>query len=188
MGQRAEAVRWQFTVDDFHRMGESGIFREGDRVELIEGEVRAMSPIGAGHAGIVNLLAELLVPRLAGKAVISIQNPVRLSRHTEPQPDVSILRYRTDRYTASLPLASDVLGLIEVADSTLEYDRGEKIPLYAQYGVPEVWLVDVDAETVVVYTEPTPQGYRSARPLKRGDTIESSQLGVLKVGVGEIFV
>ena len=182
-----EIHRHRFTVEDFAHMGEAGIFGPEDRVELIDGEIREMTPIGPSHAAIVDRLNELLVVRLAGKANVRIQNPIRLSRYTEPQPDLAVARRRTDYYAADHPNAGDVLLVIEVADSPLLYDRVEKAPRYAGAGIPEAWLVDVAGETVSVYTGPGPEGYADERLLGRGDELASAAVAELRLGVDEIF-
>jgi Uma2 family endonuclease len=124
-----EVVRRRFTVHDYHRMGEAGILHEDDRVELIEGEIVEMAAIGTRHFACVNQLNRLLVRSAGDVAIVSVQNPVRLDEHTEPQPDLTVLRVRNCR--ESLPFPEDVLLLIEVSYTTLTYDRGVKLPLYA---------------------------------------------------------
>ena len=182
-----EIHRHLFTVDDFAHMGEAGILAEDDRVELIDGEIREMTPIGPSHAGIVDRLAEMLINRLTGKANVRIQNPIRLGSYTEPQPDLVVAMHRSDFYTGRHPEARDVLLVIEVADSSLLYDQMEKAPRYASAGIPEAWLVDVPGETVTVYTGPDPDGYTSQRLLRRGEVITSSAVVELRVAVDEIF-
>ncbi len=163
-----EILRWQFTVDDFARMAEVGIFAEDDRVELIDGEVRAMSPIGPRHAAIVNRLTALLSRHMADRAIVSVQNPIQLTDYTEPLPDIAVLHAREDFYAAALPLPRDVLFVVEVADISLGYNREEKIPRYAQSMTPEVWLIDIDGATITHYTEPDDTRYRSEQTLGRG--------------------
>ena len=121
-----QILRWQFTVADFARMVEAGILAEDDRVELIDGEVRAMGPIGPRHIAIVNRLNALISRQVADSAIISVQNPIQLTDYTEPQPDIAVLRPREDFYAHALPLPADVLLVVEVAESSLEYDREEK--------------------------------------------------------------
>ena len=138
----------RFTVDDFARMGEAGIFTEDDRVELIGGEVRDMAPTSPPHAWAVSRLGELLITRLAGRVHVRVQNPIRLGPHTEPQPDLAVAR-RTRAYVNRHPDAADVLLVIEVADSSLPFDRSEKAPrYYGRVGIAETWLVDLAARTV----------------------------------------
>ena len=136
-----QLTRWRFTVHDYHRMGEAGILHEDDRVELIEGELVEMAAIGTRHFSCVNGLTRMLVRGVGDEAIVSVQNPVRLDEHSEPQPDLTVLRMRD--YRESLPVPEDVLLLIEVSDPTLAYDRGVKLPLYARSGIREVWIVDL---------------------------------------------
>ena len=168
--ERAAHVRpYRFAVDEFARMGEAGIFTEDDRVELIDGAVLEMTPIGPPHAWIVGRLTELLVTRLAGRAYVSIQNPIRLDRHTEPQPDLVVARRRRSGYTDRHPDADDVLLVVEVADSSLRHDRDQKAPRYGRAGIPETWLVDPAVGTVTVCSDPGPDGYARAQVRRRGD-------------------
>jgi Uma2 family endonuclease len=160
-----------FTVDEYYRMAEAGILTADDRVELIEGEIVEMSPIGSPHAGQVNHLNSILTTRLGGRAIVSVQNPVRLSQRSEPQPDLAILRPRDDSYRRSHPGPADILLIIEVMDTTVEMDRRVKAPLYARAGVRETWLLDVNAERIEAYRAPTPEGYRDVRVLRRGESV-----------------
>lgn len=149
------------TVNDFHRMGEAGILHEDDRVELIDGVIIDMAPIGSLHASQVNHLTHRLVPAVSGRAIVAPQNPLHLGTSSEPQSDVIVLRYRADFYAAAHPEPSDVLLLIEVADTSLSYDRDVKIPLYARHAIPEVWLIDVQNQRVEVFRQPHPNGYQA---------------------------
>ena len=176
----------RFTVDDFARMGEAGILTEGDRVELIDGEVREMTPIGPPDAWIVDRLTVLMATRLAGSAHLRVQGPIRLGRHTEPQPDLSVAR-RTQAYSNRHPDADDLLLVVEVADSSLQYDRGEKVPRYGKAGIPETWLVNVAARTVTVWTGPGPEGYARERVLRCGERITASAVAELDFPVDDIF-
>ena len=179
--------RHRFDVDEFARMGEAGIFTEDDRVELIDGEIREMTPIGSPHAGMVNRLTELLVTRLAGRANVIVQNPIRLDRHTEPQPDLVVARRRQSFYTDRHPEPGDVLVVVEVADSSLRYDRAEKVPRYGRAGIPETWLVDVEAGTVTVYTDPGPEGYARQQVRQRGEQMVASSVPELRLAVDDLF-
>ena len=179
--------RHRFSVEDYARMGEAGILTAADRVELVAGEVREMSPIGPSHAGIVDLLAELLFARLAGAAQVRTQGPVRLSRDTELEPDVALLRRRDDYYRRRHPEAGEILLVIEVADSSLPYDRGEKMPRYARAGIPEAWLVDVTAREVTIYSVPEPDGYAGARVVRRGEQIVSATIAALRLPSTALF-
>ena len=146
--------RHRLTVDQFHRMGEAGVIGPEVRVELLEGEVVEMAPIGTRHAGTVNRLTRLVAAAIGEEAVVAVQNPLRLDDHSEPQPDLMLLAPRADFYASAHPTPPDVLLLIEVADTTSRYDREVKLPLYARHGVAEVWLIDLDERLVHVLREP----------------------------------
>lgn len=154
-----ELVRHRFTVARYDQMIAAGVFDEDERLELLGGEIIEMSPIGIKHAMCVNRINQVLTLRLGTRAIVSVQNPINLDRHSEPQPDVAVLQPREDFYAGGHPEPEDILLLIEVADSSLEYDRQMKLPRYAQAGIAEVWLADVEANVVTVYRQPTPQGY-----------------------------
>jgi Uma2 family endonuclease len=179
--------RRRFTVDDYHRMAEVGILTEDDRVELLDGEIVEMSPIGSDHAGHVKRLIALFTSRLGARVVVSVQDPVSLSRHSEPQPDVALLRPRADFYAGSHPQPEDVLLLIEVADTSVETDRRIKLPLYAQAGLREVWLLDLDAERLEVYREPAAEGYREVHVLARGQEIAPQAFPDLTLRVDDLL-
>jgi Uma2 family endonuclease len=144
----------RFTVADYRRMVDAGILGEDSRVELIRGLIVDKAPITPSHAGMVNLLNGLLSPLLAYRAVLSVQNPVQLDEHSEVEPDIAVLRFRTDYYRSAIPCAGDVLVAIEVADTTLQKDRDMKVPLYAGSGIPECWLVNLVGGAVEVHREP----------------------------------
>ena len=149
-----QVVRRRFTVAEYDRMAASGILTEDDCVELLDGEIDVMTPIGGRHAACVNRLNRLLGRQVGEAALVSVQHPVRLSTLSEPGPDIALLRPRADDYAQDHPSASDVLLLIEVADTSLDTDRAVKLPLYAQALAPEVWLVDLVADQIHRYTEP----------------------------------
>jgi len=176
-----------FTVEEYHRMAEAGILGEDDRVELIEGEIVEMTPIGSRHAGAVNRLNRLFSERVGEHAVVSVQNPIRLGERSEPQPDLALLRFREDFYASSHPGPGDVLLVVEVAETSAEYDRRVKVPLYARFGIPEVWLVDLEGEAVEVYRDPSPEGYRKAEVLRRGSSLSPSSFPDLELSVDEIL-
>ncbi len=134
----AQVARRMFTTDEFHRMAAAGILSEDDRVELIDGEIVQMSPIGSPHASCVDRLTALFVRRFGRRAIIRVRNPIVLSRHSEPQPDLAVLKLRTDFYAEKHPGPSDVLLVVEVADTSADYDRLTKVALYARAGIPEV--------------------------------------------------
>ncbi|MBU1192524.1 MAG: Uma2 family endonuclease [Gammaproteobacteria bacterium] len=157
--------RHAYSVDDYYRMAETGILRSGDRVELIKGEIIDMAPIGSRHAAAVNRISQALHRVVADQAIVATQNPVRLDRYSEPQPDIALLRPREDYYASALPGGVDVLLVIEVAGSTLDYDRNTKLPLYAQHGIPEVWLVDLENRQFSIYRDPLSGSYANTQLL-----------------------
>jgi Uma2 family endonuclease len=144
----------RLTVADYYRMAEVGILAPDARVELIDGEIIDMAPPGSSHAGTVDYLLSILGKAVRDRANVRVQNPVRLSEYSEPQPDLTLLRPRDDFYRAHHPRAEDVLLIVEVAASSLRFDRKKKVPLYARHGVPEVWLVDLGGQRLVRYRSP----------------------------------
>jgi Uma2 family endonuclease len=180
-------ARRQFTVADYARMRETAILAEDDRVELIDGEVREMSPIGPIHAAIVKRLNTLLGRLLDNTVILSIQDPIQLNDYTEPQPDLAILHHRDDFYAAAHPIADDVLLVIEVADSSVDYDRDEKMPRYAAAQIAEAWLVDISSDTVEQYWQPRNGKYLLKRLVERGDTIVAQSVSKLEIAVDAIF-
>lgn len=164
-------LRRRFTVEEYERMGEVGILDPGERVELLDGEIVAMSPIGPMHAGVVDGITELLYAAALGRVSIRVQNPVRLLPHSEPQPDVVVARRRRDGYRGAHPTAEDTLLVIEVAESSLHTDRAIKLPIYARQGIVELWIVDLAAGVVHVHTDPADDGYRTVRTARRGETL-----------------
>ena len=156
-----ETRKRPIAVADYHRMGEAGVFEDDERVELIEGEIYVMPPIGQRHASIVDRLTERFVLACSGQAIVRVQNPLTLGELSEPQPDISLLRRREDFYAGVPQSAADVLLVVEVADSSLRHDRDVKLGLYARHGVPEVWLIDVRGRRLLRFRDPQPDGYRS---------------------------
>ncbi len=180
-------VRRLLTVADYHRMGEVGIFLGTGRVELIEGELVAMSPAGSLHAGTVNALTRLLIDAVGNKGAVSVQNPVRLDNYSEPEPDVSVLRPRADDYRAAIPSPGDVLLVVEVAASSLRYDRAVKVPLYASHGIPEFWIVDVAGREIEVLRKPEGDRYADVTCVGVGDMLEPSLLPGAYVSVAAVL-
>jgi Uma2 family endonuclease len=163
--------RRRFTLDEYHRMGETGILGEDDRVELIEGEIIEMTPIGSLHAAIVARIHHLFSTRLGDRAVVWSQNPLLLARcQSEPEPDVMLLAPRSDFYAAGHPEPPDVRLLVEVADSSLPYDRRTKFPLYARSGIAEAWLIDLDAGRLEIHRDPSDAGYGNIRIPRPGES------------------
>lgn len=175
--------RRPLTVEEYHRMGDAGILHEDDRVELIEGELIAMSPIGSDHSGTVNAFTRNLVLAFGDRAVVGVQNPVRLSRFTEPQPDFSVLRPRADDYRSKIPGPEDVLLIIEVANSSLRYDRKVKLPLYARHGIPEVWIVNLAGGQIEICRQPEGETYTQISRAARDDSVAPSLLQGLAFSV-----
>jgi Uma2 family endonuclease len=183
-------VRHRFTVDEYHKMGEAGVFGEDDRVELIDGEVVEMPPIGWRHARCVrrlnNLFAEL-VGGAAGRYQVDAQNPIFLSEYGEPQPDLVLLSDEPPE--GRLPGPAEIALIVEVADTSLAYDREKKLPLYAEAGIPEAWIVDLSKDRIEVYTEPGRGGggYGKVFLLSRGEELVSPTIPGLSFSVAEVL-
>jgi Uma2 family endonuclease len=152
--------RYRFSVDEYLRMGETGILTESDRVELIDGEIIDMPPIGIPHAGAVKRIANLFARQLGERVVLSVQDPIRIGDFSLPEPDIALLRPRDDFYASAYPTPEDILMLVEVAESSVRYDRDKKLPLYAAAGVKECWLVDIPARKLVICRDASADGYR----------------------------
>ena len=160
----------KFTTEQYHLMHEAGVFAEGDRLELINGEITEMSPIGRKHATCVARSTKVFELKLGDRSIIWSQNPIRLVDNSEPQPDLTILKLRDDFYEDSLPTPADILLIIEVADSTITYDREIKSPLYAAAGIPEMWLFDVNRKIIEGYSQPSALGYKRMQRYEQNDT------------------
>ena len=183
-----EAVH-PFTVDDYHRMAEAGILSADERTELIEGVIVTMSPVGTPHFVAVLLLDQLLRDAVGTRAVVSVQGPIRLPPRSELQPDLALLRPPVCRYRAALPGPADVFLLVEVSDSTLARDREVKAPLYAAHGIPEYWLVDLDAQRVLVHRDPLPaeRRWRSVQPVGPDAVLDVATLPGAAVPLAGLF-
>jgi Uma2 family endonuclease len=182
-----QVLRHRFTVEEYHRMGEAGIFSEDDRVELIEGEIVEMAPIGSPHAGTTDYLHDTLSQMLGKRARVRAQSPIVLVPDSEPQPDIAVLRYRSDFYRGGHPRLEDIFFLIEVSDTTGEFDRIVKLPLYGRAGIPEVWIVDLAAHCVEVYVGPSPDGYELRHRFTRGQVVSPQAFPDLQLAVDEIL-
>jgi Uma2 family endonuclease len=180
-------TRHRFTVDEWDELGRLGFFHEEARVELIEGEIIDMPPIGDRHAACVARLNRLTVTRAGDSAVVWVQNPIRPSHYSEPEPDLALLLPRDDFYAAGKPGPADVLLVVEVAHSTLAFDRDRKGPVYAAAGIPEYWIVDVAHEVVLVFTDPGPDGYRTSTTARPGDTLVPRSLPQVTFTIAEIL-
>jgi len=151
--------RHRITVDEYYRMAEVGLLAEDARVELIEGEIIDMAPIGSRHGAVVTRFDRLIQRAAGDRAIVRVQLPVRLSRSSEPQPDLALVKPRVDFYESGHPSASDTLLIIEVSETTLRYDCEVKVPLYARHGVPEVWIVDLKGRRLHFYRSPVDGRY-----------------------------
>jgi Uma2 family endonuclease len=180
-------TRRPITVTEYHRMGEVGILGERDRVELIEGELVAMSPIGSYHQGTVNRLNHSLVQAIGERAIVSVQGTVRLDDLTEPDPDFALLMPRPDFYREAHPGPSDVLLLIEVADTSLNYDRAVKRALYARHGISELWIIDLSAGEVEVCRQPGADGYAAVTRVGRDEDLEPEMLSGVRIQAATLF-
>jgi len=177
----------KFTVDEYHSFIEQGVFRPEERIELWEGEFIEMSPIGKRHAGVIAGLTAYLNHLFFQQFVIWAQNPIVLNDFSEPQPDICVLQGRDDFYRNESATAADVLLVIEVADTSIKFDRDVKFPRYAASGIRESWLVDLENERVEIHSEPTAMGYSLIKVFHRGQTAESSILPPIKLAVEEIL-
>jgi Uma2 family endonuclease len=175
----------RFTADEYERMVELGIFREDERLELIDGEIVQMAPVGHRHAACIANLNELFVIGLGGRAVVWGQGPVRLAIDSVPEPDLALLRRRS--YKADSPRPDDVLLVVEVAESSLRYDRTTKLRLYARAGVPEYWVVSVAGEWIEIYRSPESEGYRESRRAGIGERVSPDGFTDIAIDVREIF-
>jgi Uma2 family endonuclease len=180
-------ARRKITVHDYHEMGKAGILHEDDRVELIEGELVAMAPIGSEHNGGVAWLNRALIRAIGDRGIVLVQGSIRLDDQTEPQPDFSILRPRADFYRHAHATPADVLFLVEIADSSLRYDRSIKRPLYARAGIPEYWIVDLVAGEVEVCRQPGKSDYADVKPAGRGAVIEPALLPGVAISVSDLL-
>ncbi len=181
------ARHFRFTVEQYQRLAEEGYLDPQARVELIDGEIVEMSPIGDRHNAFVDRIAELLYRLLSTTVNIRVQGSIRLSHHVAPQPDIAVMRRRDDFYASGLPRPEDILLIVEVADSSLVFDRDEKALRYARYGIVEYWLVDLTQNVVLVHTDPTPEGYPSIEIRRRDDSWTPRSLPSLTVSGKDIF-
>ena len=177
----------KFTVAEYYRMAEVGILRPDERVELIEGEIILMPPIGPRHAGDVIRSIRLFSRLDDARFVIQIQNPLHLAEQSEPEPDVMLLRPRADDYTASHPTPADVLLVIEVADSSLDYDREVKAQIYGRAGVPETLVLNLPEDCIEGFDQPGPEGYARHTIYRRGDLIRPVSLPDLALAVADLL-
>ena len=176
----------RFTVAEYYRMAEVGILQPDERVELIKGEITVMPPIGDRHAMEVRQATRVFYSIAGGTVIISVQNPIHLGEHFQPQPDVALLRFREDNYPAH-PTPADILLVIEVSDTSLNYDRNVKVPLYAGAGIVETWLVNLEADYIEAYRQPGPEGYQQSVIFHRGEKISPAARPDLELNVDDLL-
>ena len=177
----------KFTVAEYFRMAEAGILREKERVELIDGEVLIMPPMGHYHIGGVARYARVFISRAANRYTVLIQSTIRLGAHFAPEPDLVLVKYREDDYYFAHAGPEDVLLIIEVADSSLAHDRAVKARRYGQAGIPETWILNLPEDCLERFTEPGPEGYARHHILRRGDTVRLAALPDLELAVAELL-
>ena len=187
MALEVDVKRRLFTIAEYHRMGEAGILGEDERVELIEGEIVQMAPVGPRHVGSVININRLFVTRLGDRAVVSPQNPVVIPPRSEPQPDLLLLRQRAVSYSRELPTSQDVLLAVEVADTSVRFDRLVKARLYARAGIAEFWLCLAMDGAVEVYREPRPDGYAGVLVHGPGDVVSPFAFPDVSFTVSDFF-
>ena len=180
-------ARRRFTVEEYHEMARAGVLTEDDRVELLAGEIVHMSPIGSRHAACVDWLNKVLGREIGDLAILRVQNPVRLSPYSEPEPDVALLKPRADFYARSHPGPEDVLLIIEVAETSVEIDREVKLPLYAEAGIPEVWIVDLQTQNVEVYRQPVERTYSVTETYTPADRLSSQAFPDASIALEELL-
>ncbi|GAB4117056.1 MAG: Uma2 family endonuclease [Roseiflexaceae bacterium] len=180
-------VRHQFHVLAYRRMRELGIFSEDDRIELLDGEIYRMSLLGPLHIALVNRLTKLLIQMVGDSAVVSVQNAIQLDDYSGSQPDIVVLRPRSDDYEYQLAQPSDVLLLIEIADSSLEYDRTQKLPRYAAAGIAEVWIIDANRQVIEQFQQPLQDQYTQVYRCIKGQSIQSVGLPIIQIASDRLF-
>ncbi len=178
----------KFTVEQYHQMAEAEVFAPEERLELIRGEIIEMSPIGLKHATVVKRLNNLLTYQLHNQAIIGVQDPIQLDNFSEPQPDISVLKMRSDFYELEIPKSQDILWLIEVSDKTLKYDQEIKITLYAESKINEVWLVNLNNNTLEVYRDPQNNIYQDEQILQVNQSLSSLVFPNLIIEINEILL
>lgn len=179
--------KYPLTITQFQKMIETKILAEEEHVELIEGELIIMAPIGPVHSGKTNRINRLFSQSVGDSAIVEVQGPLVLNDNSELEPDIALLRPRDDFYETANPTPDDVLLLLEVADSSLSYDKNIKIPLYARHGIPEVWLINIPNRQVEIYLKPSPEGYRQILLPEKHETISPTLLLEVSIKVSDIF-
>lgn len=172
---------YNFSVEAYHKMAETGVLKPTDRVELIEGKIITMSPMKSSHAACVDRLGDILKHIISIKVNVRQEKAITLGTHSEPEPDIAIVKFREDYYEDAHPQPKDILVLIEVSLTTQKYDRATKLPLYASYGIPETWIVDLKEKVIEVHEKPEGDKYTSKKTFKQTDSIETQLIKKLAV-------
>ncbi len=181
-------TRRRFTVAEYYAMADIGILEENDRIELLDGDLIVMPPIGDWHAASVDRFTNSLPPQLQGRAIVRVQNPTRLDDNSEPQPDIMLLRWRDDFYSGGHPGPADVLLLIEVSDTSADYDRSAKLSAYARAGIPEVWIATRQDSRIEAYIEPIEGEYSNVRYAGPGESIAPQAFPEIVLEVDNLIV
>lgn len=180
-------VHHRFTIDEYYRMAEVGLIPRGARVELLDGQIVDMMPIGPFHSGVVTRLSEIFSDLNARRWSQIAQSPLRLDRNSEPQPDLMLVKRRADSYTRSHPGPDDVFLVIEVADSSLDFDRSEKLPIYGKAGIAELWIVNLQDRQIEVYRDPHFTGYGTTAILREGESAAPAAFPDARISVAELL-
>ena len=187
-GVETQPRRRLFTVDEYYAMADAGILTRDERVELVDGEIITMAPIGNEHAASVDTGTYLFAPLMvAERATIRVQSHLRLDVHCQPEPDLMLLKWRDDFYRHQAPGAEDVLLLIEVSDSSLSYDRSVKLALYARFDIQEVWIANIPDRVIEVYTDPADGEYTTSRIYRQGETVTPAAFAYMRLPVSRVI-
>jgi Uma2 family endonuclease len=185
---QTETTKKLFSVDEYYKMVDAGILSERDRTELINGEIIQVSPMGSRHAAVVTRVTNLLIPLFKDKALLRPQLPLRLNKFNEPEPDIVLLKHRQDCYSSGHPGPSDVFLVVEISASSLRYDRDVKLPIYAMSRLPEVWIVDLRQESVLVNRDPGDRGYATLLHLERGAKVSCLAFPDIELDLNDVLV
>jgi Uma2 family endonuclease len=179
--------RKRFTVTEFQRMVETGILEEGSPYELLNGEIIHMATIGSKHAAKVDRISTFLNRKINDAIIVRVQNPIELGAFSQPEPDIAILRWQDDFYESGHPTAQDIYLLIEVSDTTLDYDRSTKLPIYAESGIAEYWIVNLPDNQIEVYRNPSGNAYQSIQTFTKDQTLTIELLPKITIAVNAIL-
>ena len=182
-----ELTPHRFTRDDYYRMAEAGVFEPDARVELLDGEIVEMSPIGPLHSGVLAILTRFFIEQIGDRAICRVQSPLHLDKRSEPEPDLLLVQPRDDSYASAHPTPRDVLLLIELAESSIEKDRGEKLRLYARAGISEYWIIDLNRRVLIVHRRPTDSEYASLQQYDGDARVAPEALADVELAIGSLF-